>query len=48
MRILLYNPDNGVTRNCCGAPLGSVSSLSSRVGDNGLRHDYHENSLSNS
>ena len=33
---------------CCGAPLRSVSSLSSRVGDNALRHDYHDNSPSDS
>ncbi len=31
-----------------GAPLRSVSSLSSRAGDNGLRHAYHENTPSDS
>jgi len=31
-----------------GAPLRSVSGLSSRAGDNGLRHAYHENTPSDS
>src|SRR5438132_5561577 len=31
-----------------GGPLRSVSSLSSRAGDNGLRHAYHENTPSDS